>query len=224
MNQCRVTAVSRKEGEASARAGLDDPPEGWDRINPSTGAPVGIDKGFAYAPGASGDMPLRQLVQDKLISYPPAIAKALAADIGRYITATEAASTFAARVLSDTSVNNPCWLGFVEDAPGISAAAGHDVTGYLVTLPSDAPRHVLASHGNDGNGQRPALAVDYDQVLTVLNAADTLKPGALGRNRNATVVAYKQIGGEGFRAVFEVLTGKKNRALALLSLVIKTPK
>jgi hypothetical protein len=32
----------------------------------------------------------------------------------------------------------------------------------------------------------------------------------------------KRIGSETYRAVFRVLSGKKNRALALLSLVIKT--
>ncbi|MFM2056057.1 MAG: hypothetical protein RLY71_442 [Pseudomonadota bacterium] len=29
------------------------PPDGWDQINPKTGAPMGIDKGFDYAPGAT---------------------------------------------------------------------------------------------------------------------------------------------------------------------------
>ncbi|MEY4977940.1 MAG: hypothetical protein RLZZ352_210 [Pseudomonadota bacterium] len=50
---CRIASVSRREGEASARAGLGEPPEGWDTLDPKTGAPVGIDKGFAYAPGAT---------------------------------------------------------------------------------------------------------------------------------------------------------------------------
>ncbi len=221
---CRIISVTAKEGEASARAGLGEPPAGWDRIDPRTGEQVGIGKGFGYAPGAATDMPLRQMVQDKLINYPPAIAKALAADIGRYISTTEAASTFATRVLADTTVNNPLWLGFVEDVEVVSQAAGIDVTGYFVNLPSDAPRHVAASHGHDGNGQRPARPADYEEVLSVLNQADKLRPGATGRNGNATVVASKTIRGEEFRAVFEVLTGKKNKALALLSLVIKTPK
>lgn len=65
--QCRVTSVTRKEGEASARAGLDEPPAGWNQINPATGAPVGIDKGFDYAPGASVKRPLQALIDDKLI-------------------------------------------------------------------------------------------------------------------------------------------------------------
>ena len=66
--QCRVTSVTRKEGEASARAGLGEPPAGWDAIDPKTGAPVGIDKGFDYAPGASVKRPLQELIDAKLIN------------------------------------------------------------------------------------------------------------------------------------------------------------
>ena len=65
--QCRVESVSRLEGEASARAGLDEPPAGWDSINPKTGAPVGIDKGFDYAPGASVLRPMQELIDAKLV-------------------------------------------------------------------------------------------------------------------------------------------------------------
>ncbi|MCX7258021.1 MAG: phage minor head protein [Polaromonas sp.] len=65
---CRVVSVTRKEGEASARAGLGEPPTGWDAINPKTGAPVGIDKGFDYAPGASVKRPLQELIDAKLIN------------------------------------------------------------------------------------------------------------------------------------------------------------
>lgn len=224
MCHCRITSVTRKEGEASARAGLGEPPAGWDKIDPKTGAQVGIDKGFDYTPGAGIDTSLRQMVQDKLILYPDAIAKALAADIGRYINATEAASAFAERVLVDRSVTEPLFLGFVENVDGVSAAAGGDVNGYFVTLPSDMPRHAEASHSHDGNGQRAPVAADYEHITEVLNSADQIRAGETSRHGNATVVATKQIGGETYRAVFEVLTGKKNRALALLSLVVKTPK
>jgi len=65
--QCRTTSVTRAEGERSARAGLGAPPDGWDAIDPKTGAQVGIDKGFDYAPGASVKMPLQKFIDDKLI-------------------------------------------------------------------------------------------------------------------------------------------------------------
>ena len=65
--QCRITSVTRAEGERSAKAGLGEPPAGWDQIDPKTGAPVGIDKGFDYAPGASAKRPLQELIDAKLI-------------------------------------------------------------------------------------------------------------------------------------------------------------
>jgi len=66
--QCRVVAVSKREGEASARAGLGEPPEGWDAIDPKTGAQVGIDKGFDHAPGAATDWSWQRFVDDKLLA------------------------------------------------------------------------------------------------------------------------------------------------------------
>lgn len=69
--ECDIVAV-----RAPAAGDATEPPEGWDTIDPKTGAPPGIDKGWAYAPGASND-DLMQMVLDKLITYPPAIAQAL---------------------------------------------------------------------------------------------------------------------------------------------------
>lgn len=73
---CRVVAVRLPRGNDAT-----SPPDGWDVIDKKTGAPLGIDKGWGYAPGADALTSLRQMVQDKLITYPDAIAKALAADL-----------------------------------------------------------------------------------------------------------------------------------------------
>lgn len=75
--ECRIVAVSRREGEASARAGLGEPPEGWDKIDPKTGAPVGIGKGFDHAPGASADWPLQRFIDDKLLALDAPIGAAM---------------------------------------------------------------------------------------------------------------------------------------------------
>lgn len=62
--RCRVTAVrAPKKGDATA------PPDGWDDISEKTGAPEGIDKGWAYAPGAS--------LQDELGNIAKTTAKTL---------------------------------------------------------------------------------------------------------------------------------------------------
>lgn len=73
---CRVRAVVRPPAGAPTT-----PPADWDEIDPKTGAPVGIDRGFDYQPGARAADTLRQLVRDKLINYPPAIARALEQDL-----------------------------------------------------------------------------------------------------------------------------------------------
>lgn len=75
--QCRVTSVTRREGEASARAGLGEPPAGWDAINTATGEQVGIGKGFGYTPGASARRPLQQVIDDKLIKLDAPIGAAM---------------------------------------------------------------------------------------------------------------------------------------------------
>lgn len=219
--RCRIEAVSKREGEASAAAGLDDLPADWNAINPSTGSVMGIDKGFDYAPGAGVDAPLRKMVQDKLITYPPAITSALSRDVTRYINATDKPSSFAADVMNGSSRSDLLWLGFVDDPRKISEIAGNDVTGFTILLPADAVRHAQRSHGFDGGNQRPATPDDFGKLADVLNAADALKTGKTDRHAASTVVATKKIGSETFRAVFEVLAGKKNRSLSLLSLVIK---
>lgn len=202
-------------------AGRHQPPEGWDKIDPKTGEQVGIDKGFGYAPGANTDTSLRQIVQDKLISYPPAISRALSRDVNSYINAGEAAADYAVRVLSENGKIAPLWTGFVENFEAVGAVAGQDVKGYLVLLPDEAPRHAKNAHGYDGGNQRPPSPQDYALVWKVLAEADSLRAGDLSATGLRTVIAVKKIGGEVFRCVFDVRPGKKNRALALLSLIVK---
>ncbi|HRQ57652.1 MAG TPA: phage minor head protein [Azoarcus taiwanensis] len=60
--RCRVVAVREPGPDDST-----EPPEGWDVALPSTGAPRGIDPGWAYAPGANAETPLADLVAQKLI-------------------------------------------------------------------------------------------------------------------------------------------------------------
>ncbi len=82
---CWVTAVTKEKYMMAIAAGKGKPPDGWDAIDPKTGAPVGIGKGFDYAPGASpaGVVPpeLQQFAVAKINSLPPDLAAALAQDL-----------------------------------------------------------------------------------------------------------------------------------------------
>ena len=216
--RCEIPPVA-----APAAGAATEPPAGWDTVNAATGAPPGIDKGFAYAPGAGAQTALRQLVQDKLITYPPAIAKALSVDVNRRIAADVDVAGWVRTALADAAApEQPLWLGFVQEPDTLAAAAGADTQGFMITLPASTARHVRNSRRFDGAGQRAPQPEDFAQIEQVLNAADSLRAGEAAASGAATVVATKAIDGEVFRAVFEVLTGKRNRALALLSLVIKT--
>lgn len=75
--QCRVVPVGKAAYMQAVAAGRG--PAGTSAADDV----AGIDPGFAYAPGAQVDTSLRQMVQDKLIRYPEAIAKALQADAER---------------------------------------------------------------------------------------------------------------------------------------------
>lgn len=215
--KCRVVAV-----KAPADGDATEPPEGWLAADPKTGAPAGIDEGWDYAPGARADDDLRSFVQDKLIDYPPAISKALSADVNRHINAQDLVQDFVRDVLADRQRREPLWLGFVEQPGKLGAVAGTPVEGFTVMLPAEAPRHVDGSHKFDGAGQRPAKPADFALLLQALNDADALRAGKPSRHGSPTVVATKTINGEVFRAVWEVLSGKRNRSLQLESLVIKT--
>lgn len=81
MCHCWVTAVGQGEYEAAEKAGKVEPPDGWQNINPKTGAPFGIDKGFDYAPGATKAQDLRDFVAGKLSKLPAQIGADLWGDI-----------------------------------------------------------------------------------------------------------------------------------------------
>lgn len=219
---CYVTAAGPKDYAAAEAAGKAAPPAGWGARNDKTGAPVGIDQGFDYAPGANVDTALRDMVADKLISHPAAISRALAHDLNRYVMAHRPPSEFASIVLAQREIQKSvAFLGFVEDGAALEAAAGRELRGYIGVIPADAPRHIETSHKHDGGSQRPIKPADYDQVWGILNGADDIKAGHATERGLDSVVATKAIGGEIYRAVFEVRPGRRNRTLALISLVVK---
>lgn len=74
---CRVAPVSKAEGERSRNAGLGEPPDGWDAIDPKTEAPVGIDKGFDYAAGAGTRKSMQSFIDSKLINLDAPIGSAM---------------------------------------------------------------------------------------------------------------------------------------------------
>jgi len=215
--KCRVVAV-----KAPAEGDATEPPDGWLATDPKTGAPAGIDEGWDYAPGARADDDLRSFVQDKLISYAPAVSKAFKAELKRTINAEDTAQAFVRDVLADPTRKDDLWLGFVQNAEAIQKVTGNDVSNFLVLLPAQATRHVEKTHGKDGGDQRPPRPADYAHLVDVLGEPDSMRLSKdTGVNGERRFVVEKLVGKDRLQAVFEVRAGKRNRALSLVSLWIK---
>jgi len=81
--RCRVVGANGPETAklAGGKPGYTEPPSGWDAIDPKTGEPPGIDKGWGYMPGATSDL-VRE-IERKAATLPPPLGDALRADIRR---------------------------------------------------------------------------------------------------------------------------------------------
>jgi len=214
---CTVTAV------VAPRVGaMTTPPDGWDSPDPKTGTPPGIGKGWDYAPGANTDMELRCMVQDKLITYPPAIQRALISEIGRKINAINRIEDYIDAVLQDPSRTDDLWLGFVERPERFADVVKTDLSHYLALLPSGVAQHVKKRHQYDGKGQRMATPEDLGRLLHGLETGNPVPAGYNDADKHERFLVTWEENGEKFRAVWEVREGKRNRAVALVSLVIKT--
>jgi hypothetical protein len=223
--QCYITAVRASEYKGLPKIKAEaEIYQKVDRYGVTHVLPKGVDYGWDYAPGSKTDTSLRQMVQDKLVRYPPAITRALSKDVNRYINATADIAGFAAKALAERGNTETLWLGFVENAEQIKQAVDEDVTGYLVLLPAQSVRHVEKSRSFDGDGQRAIKPDDFAGVMDVLSNYDSISSGDKSITGNNTVVVWGTYNGERIRLVFEVLNGKKNRSLSLSSLVVKTNK
>lgn len=192
-----------------------EPPPGWE-------AGVGVDEGWGHAPGSRVGVPLREMVESKLITYPPAISRALSHEAGRYIRAETDVAAFATQTLAQPqAAEQTLWLGFVRDPERLAEAAAADLTGYTLTLPSSAVHHVQRQHGRDGGSQRPPTPADYAQLEAIVNSPAHVAGG----DRPGVITLWGAwAGGEQIRTVWTVLSGRRSRTLALRTLYVKTQR
>lgn len=117
---CYITGARTREGARRVGGKPDKQLEdGWDRLDPKTGVPVGIDKGWAYAPGETVTDAVTEAVRDKLARLPPAIAADLAKDVG----GTDGAFTPSEMKAILEDIFDPHWLHDIE-AGALAAAKG----------------------------------------------------------------------------------------------------
>jgi len=98
--RCRIIARVRPLDNA-----ITIPPEDWQRIDEITGAPIGIDKGWAYAPGANRRTELKALVDTKAKALPAPLAEALRADAARVLNRSPDLASAVDRAVRDIATS-----------------------------------------------------------------------------------------------------------------------
>jgi hypothetical protein len=241
---CYITGARSKE---SARRVGGKPekalPEGWQAPDPKTGAPVGIDRGWGYAPGASAAADIGWLAAKPLnwdfnlaVAYMksvPAANRDLLSTSYRDLPSFKAMMrTYVERVASGppaaTGLPELKTLGLAsEELRGqIFRLVGKDDAPdlYDFIVDQSAIRHVLVRHSNAkvelSRGQRPIIADDFARLGELLNKPDLLKSGDPMVGHPQVVVIEKQFGDERLITVFEVRGGR--RRIALVSMWVES--
>jgi len=238
---CRCYVVGARSKDAARRLGGDPdkkPDAAWNKKDAKTGAPVGIDKGWDYAPGDSSVSDTVQQMAKKTQQWEYTLAKAfmqgvpasvrddlarayrdlpsVADDLRRYAQAALAGrDTAPYRTIGLLTAADVAFVSTLNDAV---ATAGFDYA-----IDSYAVRHVFDKHGTEttevSRGQRAVTSADYAKLPVLLNGYDEVVYAGHSDVGHPIFRFSKQIGDETFIAAFEVR--KKRRMMALQSFWIR---
>lgn len=233
---CRVVGAMNYEQAARYGTVIRDAPD--DGIDPKSGAPRGIDKGWDYMPGDTVSDTVRQmaaktqqwdyvLAKAYMQGVPESVRDALAVAYRELPSVATDTRLYAQRLLEGVGEVPPYrTLGLVtSDQVQLLAASRIDAAGFDFAIGRDAPLHIRARHGDTATeslrGQRGVTADDYANLPTIVNAPDAIEAAGQSGVGRPVVRFIKEIGGEKFVAAFEVRTGRK--MLALQSLWVGKP-
>ncbi len=247
--RCRVIGAA---GPVTAelmggRPGYTEPPAGWNTLDPKTGAPDGIDKGFGYQPGntvidAVWAMARKtvawpyELAKAYMVSVPQASRDALAQAIRSQPETGEAVRRYAERALGlrnaapiegsmDAQPYQTMGLLTSAQAAEIATLTGIDAVRaqlYDWAIGRYSPRHIRNEHGDAATeiarGQRVPTADDYARIAQVIDA-----PDRVWSDDGKTVLMEKRFDGQDGASERVVLVWdaqKKRRMMALTSMRI----
>lgn len=237
---CRIVGVRSKD--VARRLGGDPDkilPDGWDAIDPRTGEPRGIDRGWGYQPGASVDEIVQQMAAKTLHweyvvakaymqDAPAALRDALATAYRELPSVADDTRRYAAAVLdqADTILPRYRTLGLLTTRQRAELGElGEDLVGFDFALDRSAVEHIRRKHGEEGRersrGQRAIVAGDYarlPQLIEKPNSVEVIEPSASGHPQVRYTRRFSD--GEQMVAVFEVR--RQRRSLALQSMWVRS--
>lgn len=241
---CRVSGA-RSMASAVRRGGKADLklPGDWAMINAKTGAPMGIGKGWAYAPGATAAADIAALAAKPLnwdfnlaIAYMHAVPAAnrdllssayrdlpsFQEGLKRYVEKVSSTPTSASSDIPELKT-----LGLVPDLQRqkifdlVEREDGPSLYDFVVD--QSAIRHVLSRHTNAkieaSRGQRIVEPDDFARLGILLNDPDRIDRGDPTLGHPAVIRIEKQFGAERMIAIFEVRPGR--RRIALVSMWVE---
>ncbi len=211
-------------------------PSNWRELDPRTGAPVGIGKGWDYAPGASVSPDVRAVAQ-KVRQWDYQLAKAFTADLPaqnrdaiadayrRLPSVADDARRYARRVLGDggEATVQPVWTlgGLTEAQAGAIGAASPAMTARLdgmdFSIARDDVLHVAKNHGDAaGEARRGQISIDADAYAllpSIISVPDAIEDGGLSDIGEPLLRYVKTIGSTRYVAVFAVRRGRRTLGL-----------
>lgn len=237
---CTCYVVGARSERAAIRLGGNPEKKlapGWDRIDPRTGAPKGISKGWGYAPGESV-APLVHALAEKIRNWDYRIAKAfmdelpadrrdaLARSYRSLPSVADDARRYAQRVWNDDAAGDPGrTLGLLtsDQVTAIAAARELDAAGFDFSLSPSEVAHIRTSHGDQAveqrRGQRAVGPADFAELPKIL-AGEPRFVGMSDRHKVPVFEIRRQLGGEEYVTRWEYW--RRRRTLTLLNFVIRT--
>jgi len=243
---CHCYVVGTRSASGAKRLGGDPNaalPDGWDAIDPKTGTPVGIDKGWDYAPGASVAHTVQAMAQ-KTVQWPYTLAKAymqtvpesvrdaLATSYRALPSVADDARRYAQAVLDGRKVDEYRTLGLLTTAQSaqISQITNSEaVTSKAFDWAFDAStvRKVLKDHGDDAaeakQGQSGVTTDDYALIPQIISDPDKIEDAGKSDVGRPIVRVIKRIGDVTYVLAVEVRSGRQMLALQSMWKVGRPP-
>ena len=236
---------ARSEREARRLGGKPDKklPDGWDRINPKTGAPFGAGRNWDYAPGASV-APIVKATAEKIRHWdyrigkgfmegvPEAMRDALAESYRALPSVADDARRYARRIWGESEgmIEPLRTLGLVgpRQAEAIRSVIAGDtpIDLYDFSLARHDLDHIRAAHGRAATeaprGQRAIAPDDFAMLPQIIARPDAIEPAGTSKDGDQLVNFVKRIGGETYVATFVIRRGR--RTVALVTMYVRIGK
>lgn len=242
---CRVRGARNAAGVRRLGGDPDKAlPTFWNRTDPKTGAPVGIDKGWDYMPGGSVAQTIQEMTR-KAVNWEYSLATAYMRDLPvaqaddfstEYRNAPSLADAMRRWVEAVRGERNGApidpsipvapqqTLGLMtaRDRTAVEQLTGHifgrDLYDYV--LDRSAVHHVMNRHADpateSARGQRGVTVDDFGRLGQLLNAPDRVLPGENVPGRGPMLRYEKRFDDGLMVAIFELRSGRKRLALTTM--------